>query len=69
MLGKPDRQQLEFVEDSTGYSYRFMTIAVPCWGRGIGASFVKREDIGDVVKAVDSHLTDRPDDDLGISHV
>lgn len=75
MLGKPDREQLKFAEESdwllVTFDDDFLSLVEAEGLAHAGIIFVRQpgRDIGDVVKMVDSHLTERPDDDRGISYV
>ena len=75
MLGKPDRKQLMLAEDNdwllVTFDDDFLSLVE---GEGLahaGIIFVRQagRDIGDVVKAIDSHLAERPSNDRGISYL
>lgn len=75
MLGKPDREQLAFAKENdwvfVTFDDDFLSHVEAEGVAHAGLIFVRQpgRDIGDVVKAVDSHLSQRHEDDRGIAYV
>ena len=75
MLGKADREQLAFAEENdwvfATFDNDFLSLVEAEGLAHAGLIFVRQpgRDIGDVVKAVDSHLSKRHEDDRGIAYV
>lgn len=75
MLGKPDREQLELAKERDWllltFDDDFLALVEADGLAHAGIIFVQQagRDIGDVVKAVDSHLAERLSEDRGISYV
>ena len=75
MLGKPDRDQLELAEERdwllATFDDDFLSLVEAEGLSHAGIIFVQQagRDIGEVVKAIDSHLAERASDDRGISYV
>jgi predicted nuclease of predicted toxin-antitoxin system len=74
-LGDPDREQLQYAVENDWllltFDDDFLSLVE---GRGLehrGLVYVRQagRQIGDVVKAVDEHLQDRPDDDSSVRYL
>lgn len=75
MLGEPDRKQLSFAEENdwilVTFDDDFLSLIEAEGLAHAGVIFVQQagRDIGDVVKAIDAHLVERPANNRGISYV
>ena len=75
MLGESDRKQLSLAEENdwilVTFDDDFLSLVEVEGLAHAGLIFVRQpgRDIGDVVKAVDSHLSQRHEDDRGIAYV
>ena len=73
-LGRPDREQLEYAVEHdwivTTFDDDFLSLVEQSDLRHAGIIYVQQagRDIGDVVKAIDEHLTDQTADDRAIHY-